>query len=62
MLKHSAAQLQNHIRRASERAITSSAHRPNAYQRAIDLKQPIDADYVTSFLFSELPSVMSQRS
>jgi hypothetical protein len=53
MLKHSATQLQNHISGASEalsKAVTPAvSHRPNAYQRAIDLKHQIDANYVTFF-------------
>lgn len=53
MLKHSATQLQNHISGASEalsKAVTPAvSHRPNAYQRAIDLKQQNDADHETFF-------------
>ena len=53
MLKHSATQLQNLISGASEalsKAVTPAvSHRPNAYQRATDLKQQNDADHETFF-------------
>jgi len=59
MLKHSATQPQNHMRGASEAlskaVIPAVSHRPNAYQRAIDLKQQNDADHETPFPCSKLP-------
>lgn len=55
MLKHAATQLQSHIRGAITSSVTPAVSPPNAYQRAIDLKQQADADHVIPFSCSKLP-------